>query len=215
LSAARFPPAAERMGGEVGAIGLENDALERDRAEYFHELRVLVGRDAADPQVKTQLRHAQRHRGVAVEGVKNTAELNPFRREYLEGIFCCVPAVDHDRFVFEPREPEHAPEYVALHFAGRMVVVVVEPDFAHAEDARSIEEVLELAFVVGIMLRGVVRVRSHDAEEERVPVHESGRRPRRLPVVADVHDRRHAVLDRAGKHLVEVAGKRGVVQVNV
>jgi len=93
--------------------------------------------------------------------------------EHVERVARRAPGVHDDRFAERACKRDESPEHRRLRLARRMVVVIVEPDFADRDDFGVVSEPLDLAEDGLVELRGVVRMNADRA-------HDVGAAPRKL-----------------------------------
>lgn len=84
--------------------------------------------------------------------------------EHVERVARRTAGVHDDRFAALARERDESPEHHRLRLARRMVVVIVEPDFADRDDLGVVSEPLDLGEDGFVELRGVVRMNTHRAQ---------------------------------------------------
>ena len=117
---------------EIGRIGLDQHMLDRDLPDDLPQGFGLGERDGTgDRDRKTHFDQLPCQGNVAGEAVHHAAQVRrPLLGQDLERVVVRLAVVDDDGQVQFPRLAQHVPELALLVRAGRMLVVVVEPDLA-------------------------------------------------------------------------------------
>ncbi len=183
--------AAKRLGREIGRVGLEQQALERHLAHRGAQLvRALEREDAAEAEVEAELERPQRQlwaRAVAVDHAREAAGRH-LLLEDPDRVLVGIAGVDHERQPALPRGRDVDAKHPRLHVLRAVLVVVVEPALADADDLRMVGEGEQRAGVVERLLRGVVRMHAERAVDALIGL---GEREHRLDAGEPGADRLH------------------------
>ena len=154
-------------GRKVGRVGFDQHVVERDLRRRVANLLRLGKADI--PGKGNHEAHVQRAFRVwpgAGETVQDSAETGwvPVLLDERETVVPCVLAVlagttmDDDRQFRRTRKLHLADEYVLLHVARRVVVIVVEADLSPSDDLRPARELLEFCEIGVFSQLGLVRM---------------------------------------------------------
>ena len=151
---------SERDRREVRAVGLHEEAIERrPRRDLLHRDGILERHDAREGQVEPEIEGADRERAIFAEAVDDPTDVpRSLLFEDVERVAGRRPGVNDDGFAQLARKPDEAREDVALRTARRVVVVVVEANLAHGDDAAVARQSAELIMEGRGPEAGVVRV---------------------------------------------------------
>ena len=135
-------PAAVRHRRQVGAVGLDQHPVERaDGGRGPHVVGRLERDDARERQVPAPVEARLGLGRAAGEAVEHRALGHALGVEDGERVVPGLAGVDHERQVVLVGEADLRGEHPALHVAGRVVVVVVEPALPHRHDAGLAQQV--------------------------------------------------------------------------
>ena len=133
-------PAAERVRAEVGAVRLDQEAVERDTSGDLAERVERLVRERDHPgegEVQAQVEERPRVVPGPGERVQDPAHRPPERGELLDDVALALPAVDHHRQAALVGQVEVAAEPVLLDWKRRLVPVAVEPRLADGDHPRA------------------------------------------------------------------------------
>ena len=163
---------------EKRAVGFDQQPVDRDHLRDFLQLqRARKRNDAGQRDVKPDIENALRHRAIAGETVKHTADVSrPLFVQDAKRIVLRFPGVNDDREPAALRQANLLAKDLLLDLTRREIVVVIKTDFAAGPRQR-------LPGDDGIDgFRRIGRILSEPSR--RVRVHANGE-PDRLPCLRD------------------------------
>ncbi len=127
---------------EIRAVRLHEDSVERcPLRNVLDGERSLERDDAREREIEAEVQGARRERAIFAEAMDDAADVGgTFAFEDLERVGRGATRVNHDRLLHVAREVNQARERLSLYVARRVVVVVVESDFADGDDLRLVRE---------------------------------------------------------------------------
>src|SRR5579883_340506 len=160
--------AAPRNGGQVGCVGLDQQAVAGSEGRgVAHCLRFGERQHAPERQVKSAVQSLAGFAGSAGEAVHD-AFARPMPVQQAQGIVPRLAGMDDDGLRGLAREFELALKDLALHGARSEVVVVVQADLADGDYLGVAEQPAEILVGFGRRLGGVVGMHAHGGVNERI-----------------------------------------------
>jgi len=206
-------PASMRDGGEVRAVGLEKDSLERDRSNSLLKGHVLWERERpTNAKMKSQFAKGLREGYVAEEGVDHAPVGGPVRPQDGEKVIGRLAIVNRDRQIESGSHLELVGENTPLYRAGREVAVVVKTDLANGD--RMLGKYLDLAKHERIHSLGVMRMYTDRRPDPAVSLRQSNRLPTRSKIRTD-GDNADRFAERTRDDRRPIACERPIVQMGV
>src|SRR5690348_7893779 len=137
--------------------------FQRERSGYIAQvLGLRISRVSRERNQESHLDSAARLLEGAAEAVENSAQARraPVSVEEREAIRPRFAAMNNDGFADAAGQLELLDKNALLDFAGRMVVVIIEANFAPGEKLRMFRQICELVVIRGRSEPGFVRVNS-------------------------------------------------------
>src|SRR5579885_763462 len=131
-------PTAERHGREVRAVGLDEQAFERDGQRDFAQILRLLERDVTrERDHEAEFQNGLGHPRAAAEAVHDPAALRArhLGAKYLDRLVVGLARMNDDGQALCLRKPQLSCEHFALHLARRVVVMIIQTDLAKSDDA--------------------------------------------------------------------------------
>lgn len=203
--------------GEVGRVRFNEQPIFRYKAEQIIVAPFLEGDDSAERDVPARIQCVLRQCVRPCVTMEHASHPGRTRfTDHGEGVILGIAGMHNKRLMYFCREGDLSLKRRQLRFAGRIIVVVVEPAFADGNggfpqqltEARNIATGVESSGVVGMDPRG----REDEAGIIRRVPRGKLRRRDRLP---NAHDRLRARIAGARDYRVAVAGERWVREVGV
>jgi hypothetical protein len=209
---------ADRHRGEVGRIGLEQQAVGWHVLDGGAELLgLLEGQDAADAEIKTD-RHRPLGQPAGRAVAVNDAGERPLGHLLFQDghrVVVGVAGVDDQRQPGLPRGVDVRPEARRLPAARRQIIEMVEAALADGDNPRMPRQLQERGRIVETLLAGLVRVDAHRADDLGPALGEFDADRPAVALRSDVDHEAHARRASAGDHPGLVLGEARVVEVAV
>lgn len=175
------------MWREIRAIGLDQQAIERDALRDFVKLSCFgEGDRPGQRDVRAQLKAGGGVGPIATEGVHDNREALRGLRQNPHGIGLCIPSMDHHRQPVLACESELLPKQRVLCILRRAVMVIIQADLAQRDDFWLPEQRDDLAQMLGGRRDRVVRLNPGGREDLGLLGGKRGAGVARRQVVADV-----------------------------
>ena len=208
--------APEWGGGHIGAVGFEDNAIEREGGGDFDGFaRVFERQDARKTDVPAAFDKPARHVERTRITVKDAGDFGKFTDD-AHAIFVSLAFVNDDRHVEFACECHLHAESFLLSFAWHVLIMIIEPDLANGLDfcVGAAERAEGIKHVVADFV-GMVRVCAGGGIDIVIFLRERGRGMRGFEAPCGNHQARDALRWQACEKLVAVFVECGIVEVCV